>query len=101
MKSLSVLITVFVISILIMAGPAQALKVTLTQPNNANQGEDVNFDLTIELQEQDAFVPLKGAKILINGPDGFNEICTIRPNGEVQDCSLDLDVIVEKNTHMR
>ncbi len=94
-KSISVFLTLSIITILVLMGPASAVQVILSNPNNANQGEDVEFDITVELEAPDQYLPVQYTEVTFTGPNDFEETCKIYNDGTVSDCSLNLDVDVD------
>jgi len=87
----SLMVTGIVISLLILSGPANALTIASTQPNNAIKGGDVSFDITINIINPDSYVPVQYTSIIFTGPN-YNKTCTVDLNG-TNDCP-DVDISV-------
>lgn len=94
-KGISVIFTALIIGLLAMLGPAQAVNVELSNPNNANPGEDVSFTVIVDLNSPDQYLPVKYADVVFNGPNGFEETCRVYNDGSYSGCDLDLDVSVD------
>jgi len=92
----SIFFTILVITLLLLVGPAKAVQVNISQPNDANAGEDVEFSLTVEIESQDSYLPIQYSEITITGPNGFEETCTIE--NENVSCPLDLEVSISYNS---
>ena len=92
---ISFFLTFVVVSLLFLSGPAAAVTVSLTDPNDASQGSDVSFTLTVDINDPDTYLPIQYTNIIISGPDGFSQICKVNMDG-TSDCS-DVDVSVENN----
>jgi hypothetical protein len=88
----SLLITVIVISILVLSGPAKALTVDLTQPNDAIKGEDVSFDITIDITSPDTYVPIQYTEIIFTGPS-YSETCKVNIDGTDNCPDVDVSII--------
>lgn len=89
-KIFSVMITLAVVGILILAGPASAFLVSLEKP--VVKGSEVSFTITLDSEEN--YSPFEQAKLIINGTNGFYSECILEVNGSVSGCSLDLEVEV-------
>jgi len=90
----SIVLTIFVISMLFLSGPVSALTVAVTQPNNANKGNDVSFSITNEINDPD-LLPIQYTDLVITGPNGFSKTCRINPDG-TDDCA-DVDITVSSS----
>jgi len=91
---ISVLLTGFVIALLLLSGPVTALTVSVTQPNNADKGNDVSFSITNEISDPD-LLPIQYTDLIITGPNGFSKICRINNDG-TDDCA-DVDITVSSS----
>ena len=84
-----------VIGILILVGPADAVTVTLSQPNDVTKGSDVSFSVTVEIKDPD-LVPIQYTTLTITGPSGFStKTCQIANDG-TDDCA-DVDITISKS----
>ncbi len=84
---LSGFITSVVIVLLIVAGPAGAvqLSITFNDPDKIyNQGDLISFEADIKIEEKDLHVPLTNITLKILGPTP--KTCTIQLNGD-NDCT--------------
>jgi len=84
---LSGFITIVVIILLIVAGPAGAvqLSITFNDPDKIyNQGDLISFEADIKIEEKDLHVPLTNITLKILGPTP--KTCTIQLNGD-NDCT--------------
>ena len=112
----SLFITMSVIFILVLAGPASAVSVDLSNPGDTQQGDDVNFSVTVDIQDGDSYLPVKYSDIMITGPNGFKQNCRIFNNesigvgdssllnafftsGEEIECDIDLEVEILRKTN--
>lgn len=91
---ISVLLTGFVIALLLLSGPVSALTLSITQPNNADKGNDVSFSITSEINDPD-LLPISYTNLIITGPNGFSKTCKINSDG-TDDCA-DVDVTVSSS----
>lgn len=97
-SSFSILLTVLVVFALFLAGPASALTVLIENgPNDANHGSDVSFDVTVEINSQDAYLPIKYTNLLFTGPNSFSKTCRINPDGS--DNCADVDVTITSTSN--
>src|SRR3989344_4240104 len=94
-KVIGSVIALIVISILIFVGPAEAVLVSLTQPNDVNKGSDTSFSISVEINDPD-ILPLQYTDLIITGPNGFLKTCRINNDG-TDDCS-DVDVTISKSS---
>jgi len=97
-KSVSIFLTLFVIITLVMLGPASAISLNLSAPNDAAQGQDVEFSINMELETPDQYLPIAYTELVFTGPDGFEETCKVFNDGSYMDCALDLTIEVVFNT---
>ncbi len=82
-----------IIAILLLVGPADAILVSLSQPNDANKGSDVSFSITTEIKDSD-LLPDSYTNLVITGPSGFSKTCKI--NSDLTDDCSDVDVTGSK-----
>lgn len=94
----SILLTILIVFALFLAGPASALTVLIENgPNNANRGSDVSFDVTVEINSQDAYLPIKYTNLLFTGPNSFSKTCEINPDGSDNCADVDVTIISTSN----
>lgn len=89
---ISLFLTIFVIGLIILSGPASAVTVDVSQPNDANKGADVSFSVTIDINDPDAYVPINYGNVVFSGPNGFSKTCKINTD-ETDDCD-DVDFTI-------
>jgi len=94
-KVIGSFIALVVIALLVFVGPAEAVLVSLTQPNDANKGSDTSFSITVEVRDPD-ILPIQYTDLLIIGPSGFSKTCRINNDG-TDDCS-DVDITISKSS---
>jgi len=64
----STIITLAIVAMLLISGPAQAVTVLISgMQNSYTKGEDIDFQLIIELNEQDKYVPLTNISLDLIG----------------------------------
>jgi hypothetical protein len=97
-KSVSVLFTLSVISMLVLLGPASAVQIILSEPDDAAPGQDVSFNITVEFNAPDQYLPIQYTDIIFTGPNDFEETCRVYNDGSYNGCNLDLDIILNFNT---
>jgi hypothetical protein len=97
------ILSFLILTFLIFSTFVSAIDVNLEEPNNARKGNDVNFELTINLTEgekylfeQDNFI-IKYTEFTFTGPNGFEEVCKIQ-EGELQGCELDISIAESYNS---
>ncbi|MFZ3166118.1 MAG: PGF-pre-PGF domain-containing protein [Candidatus Methanoperedens sp.] len=67
------LITLFIVSILIISGPGQAISVFISGLDPSySQGNSVNFTMLITINDRDKFVPMTNITLDITGARSFN-----------------------------
>ena len=65
----STIITLAIVAMLIISGPAQAVTVIIAGVKDSyTKGNDINFQVIIELNEQDKFVPITNISLDLTGP---------------------------------
>jgi hypothetical protein len=93
-RSFSVIFTIFIITALVLIGPAQAVQVGFVlDPNDVVAGDDVGFAVEVEIEAPDAYVPITYANIIFEGPDGFSETCKYYQDTGILECDLDVEVL--------
>ncbi|MCX9011814.1 MAG: PGF-pre-PGF domain-containing protein [Candidatus Methanoperedens sp.] len=77
----STLVTLIIVAMLIISGPAQAVSVSISGLQTApyTQGSNVEFQVTINITDPDRFVPVTNISINVTGPSGINR--TFAPDG--------------------
>ncbi|MBU4221783.1 MAG: PGF-pre-PGF domain-containing protein [Euryarchaeota archaeon] len=69
----STLVTLLVVVMLILSGPAQAVLVTISGLQTTYKpGSYVNFTVSIEISDPDAFVPMSNISVDVTGPQNIN-----------------------------
>ncbi len=69
----STLITLLILAMLILSGPAQAVLVTISGLNGTyTKGSFVNFTVSIKISDPDAFVPVSNISVNVTGPSNIN-----------------------------
>ncbi len=96
-KITSFVLTSIIIVMLVFLGPASAVRLNISDIEDAAQGQDVSFNVDVELTSPDQYLPVKYADLIITGPNNFSETCRVYNDGSLGDCSLDLDVLVNFN----
>ncbi len=98
-KFISFGLTGFIVTLLVLLGPAQAFTINLTEPTQ--NGNTVNFQLSIDIEDQDQNVPVEYTLIKIQGPNGFEETAKLYPNGTIESNNLTLSVqtIIADNSY--
>ena len=91
-KALSVLFTTFIIFTLVLMGPANAISINIDEPNDANQGEDVNFQVTVDLDTPDMYLPIAYTTLIFTNPDNTQFECKVYNDGSTN-CD-NIDVII-------
>lgn len=67
------IITLFIVSILIISGPGQAVSVVISGLNPSySQGNSINFTMLITINDRDKFVPMTNITLDITGARSFN-----------------------------
>ncbi|MBS3071929.1 hypothetical protein J4408_02980 [Candidatus Pacearchaeota archaeon] len=80
-KAIGFVITFFVLSILIIAGPAQSLVAGFTILNSVvDQGEKVRFQVSAEVEEGDQILDIQNFTLIFSGPELFS--CIFDPDGD-------------------
>ncbi|MCD4760163.1 LamG domain-containing protein [archaeon] len=97
-KSISVVFTLAVIVMLVFLGPASAVQVILSQPSDITQGQAVSFDITVEFDNPDQYLPIQYTDIIFTGPNDFEETCRVYNDGSYDNCDLNIDVTVSFDT---
>lgn len=64
----STIITLAIVAMLILSGPAQAVAVLISGQPSYTDNEDIEFQVTIELNENDKYVPLTNISLDLTGP---------------------------------
>ena len=71
----STLITLFIVLMLVISGPAQAVSVTISGLETSyTQGSSVNFQVKIEINDIDHFVPITNISLNLTGPENKNRV---------------------------
>ena len=85
-KPIAFLITLSIIAVLIMAGPATALNIGLSAKNGqteVEQGKKITFVANVDLENGDKNVPIENITITIMGIDNNDTaICTFDVTGK-------------------
>ena len=87
----------FIAIFLILLNTISALEISTINLNSEKQGDDVYFDVQIDLSDEEVIqlnnenIFIRYGKLIITGPNGFNEICLIE-NGQITECNLDLSL---------
>ncbi len=84
-KSLSVVFTSLIILTLVLMGPANAVSILISEPNDANQGGDVEFTVTVDLTTPDMYLPVAYTNLIFTNPDGSQFECKVFNDGST-DC---------------
>ncbi len=81
------ILTLFIISLLIFAGPVQAFILGLTIDNNSLiKGEKVTFNASLEIESMDKYLPAKNLTLEIKGPTSSTCIFNLNGNNPLQGC---------------
>lgn len=90
-------IAAFIAIFLILLNTISALEISVTDLNSEKQGDNVYFDVQIDLSDKEAIqlnnenIFIRYGRLTITGPNDFNEICLIE-NGQITECNLDLSL---------
>ncbi|MEK6983472.1 MAG: hypothetical protein AABX33_02780 [Nanoarchaeota archaeon] len=84
----SIILTVLVIGLYLIPNFASAVSVQISDIPNTNKGNDIEFDVSIDIQDPDKFVPLSNTNLTIEYTGAGNHIdkleCEIQVNGDFQ-----------------
>jgi hypothetical protein len=94
-KSLSVIFTSLIIVTLILMGPASAINIIISEPNDANQGENVTFQVKVDLDTPDMYVPLAYTNLIFTNPDGSNFECKVFNDGSTNCGNIDVITTID------
>ncbi len=86
----SFVLTLFVITLLFLSGPAAALTVSLDAPSSVNLGDTVTFTINVDINDPDSYVPIQYAKIILTNPNDFSSSCIVNMDGS-NTCGSDPD----------
>ena len=99
----SILISIFVIAVLVVAGPADAVLLHIKDlPDTAYRGTVVSFIFDIDLGPMER-IPIDEIVINITNPDASITNCSFYPNGTLKEESFEIfkcRALELKNTHM-
>jgi hypothetical protein len=84
-KSISVFLTSLVIVTLILMGPANAISINISNPNDATQGEKVNFEIVVDLESPDMYLPIAYTNLIFTKPNDEQFECKVYNDGST-DC---------------
>jgi hypothetical protein len=82
---ISVVLTLLVIGIYLIPNFASAISVAISDILDTNKGNDVSFNITIDIEDPDRFVPINFTNLTIEhtGTEHVDKlVCTIEANGE-------------------
>ena len=82
---ISVFLTVLILTLIILSGPANAITVTLSPIGDFNKGSSVSFTITVQIEDGE-LLPLQYINLIITGPNGFSKTCKINSDG-TNDCN--------------
>lgn len=90
----STLITILIVAMLVMSGPAQAVTVSISGLSGSiTQGTSKTFTITTTMENADTFVPISNISLNVNGPTTKN--WTFNPfNGSIISGDSDISVSV-------
>ncbi|WP_096207418.1 PGF-pre-PGF domain-containing protein [Candidatus Methanoperedens nitratireducens] len=78
----SALITVFIVIMLIISGPAQAVSVKIADLDSSyTSGSSISFKIKIDIEDLDQYVPITNISLDLTGPSGVNKKSTFYLNG--------------------
>ena len=76
---------------------SSALDINLTQPNDISSGQDVEFFILVTTQDENSTFDIGNAKLYFSGPENFSEVCDITRNGTLENCNLDIELLIIAN----
>ncbi len=89
-RAISLILTVFVVGILVFAGPARSFELKLdSNKNNVNSGEKVKFNAEIDINESE-ILPIEEIEIELNGPEKIS--CRFNLAGDVLSGCKGMDI---------
>ena len=94
-KISSILFTTLIIFTLVLMGPASAITINIGEPNDANQGEDVQFQVSVDLDTPDMYLPIAYTTLIFTNPDNTQFECRVYNDGSTN-CD-NIEVIVTSN----
>jgi hypothetical protein len=94
-KAMSVLFTTFIIFTLILMGPANAITINIDEPNDANQGGDVEFQVTVDLESPDQYLPIQYTTLIFTEPNGNEFTCTVFNDGTTSCPNVDVIINIQ------
>ncbi|MCQ6961819.1 hypothetical protein [Methanolobus chelungpuianus] len=84
MRYASVAVTVAIVIMLVLSGPATAVQIRLNIDNNTPvQGEEITFTVTADITGMDRYVPMKDFSLLLYDNDGIVRSVVFAPNGTI------------------
>lgn len=89
-KAMSVLFTTFIIFTLVLMGPANAITIDISEPSDANQGEDVEFTVTVDLDTPDMYLPIAYTTLIFTEPSGDEFECKVYNDGSTNCDNIDV-----------
>jgi hypothetical protein len=94
-KAFSILFTTFIIFTLVLMGPANAITINIDEPNDANQGGDVQFQVTVDLDTPDMYLPIQYTNLIFREPNGNEFTCTIFNDGTTSCPNVDVIISID------
>jgi hypothetical protein len=93
---IGILISLSVVFLLVLAGPAGAVKIEIDNIGNGFLGDDIDFSFNVNIKDTD-LLPVENLEVLINGPSDFFKECLVSLDGS--DNCEDVDFIVSNNAN--
>ena len=89
-KSLSVIFTSLIIISLVFMGPASAINLIISEPNDARQGEDVEFTVTVDLNSPDMYLPIAYTTLIFTDSEETTFECKVYNDGTTDCDNIDV-----------
>jgi len=90
----STIITLFIVGMLILSGPAQAVAVNLSGLENSyTKGSEINFQVNIELNDPDQYVSLTNISLNLTGPVNKTIIFGLDGTQISKDCNIKIQPV--------
>ncbi len=95
----STIITLAIVAMLILSGPAQAVAVLISGQDSYTMDRDIEFQLTIELNENDKYVPLTNISLDLTGNVSKRAVFDLNGKRISGNCGIDINPVLAPNSN--
>jgi hypothetical protein len=94
----STIITLAIVAMLILSGPAQAVSVLISGQDSFTNDKNIEFQLAIELNENDKFVPLSNISLDLTGNVSKRAVFDLNGKRISGNCGIEINPVLAPNS---